>query len=265
MVEGNASGVMCSYNAENGMPSCANGWLLEQVLREEWKRPEAVVVTDGGAVNNLLGPPVNAPSAAAAAAMALNAGSDINDGHAYAALADAIRQNLTSEATLDAALTRSLTQLFRTGLFDPLDSVEWSQVPMSAINSTEHQAINHEAALQSIVLLQNEPPRTQAAGTDSPQPLLPLPRAVNIAVVGPMAEARTGLLSDYASEQPCEDGSDECIPSIFDAIQVENSKGGGGGGGKGKVTTAAGVDVRSKRTDGIAAALALVKAADTEG
>jgi hypothetical protein len=43
----------CSYNAENGVPSCANGWLLNEVLRERWGRPDAVVVTDSGALLNL--------------------------------------------------------------------------------------------------------------------------------------------------------------------------------------------------------------------
>lgn len=49
---------MCSYNAENGRPSCANGELLNGQLRA-WS-PDAVVSTDCGAINNLLGPPVNA-------------------------------------------------------------------------------------------------------------------------------------------------------------------------------------------------------------
>ena len=52
-------GVMCSYNAENGHPSCANSQLLTGQLRA-WS-PDAIVSTDCGAINNLLGPPVNAP------------------------------------------------------------------------------------------------------------------------------------------------------------------------------------------------------------
>lgn len=34
--EGKVSGIMCSYNAVNGVPSCANDWLLKQVLRGDW-------------------------------------------------------------------------------------------------------------------------------------------------------------------------------------------------------------------------------------
>ena len=30
------SGLMCSYNSMNGVPSCANDWLLKEVARGEW-------------------------------------------------------------------------------------------------------------------------------------------------------------------------------------------------------------------------------------
>jgi len=34
--EGNAGGIMCSYNAVNGVPSCANSYLLNTIAREQW-------------------------------------------------------------------------------------------------------------------------------------------------------------------------------------------------------------------------------------
>ena len=34
--EGKVSGIMCSYNAVNGVPSCANNWLLTTLLRDSW-------------------------------------------------------------------------------------------------------------------------------------------------------------------------------------------------------------------------------------
>ena len=36
VARGGAKGVMCSYNAINGVPSCVNGWLLTTVLRGQW-------------------------------------------------------------------------------------------------------------------------------------------------------------------------------------------------------------------------------------
>ena len=240
---GNASGLMCSYNAENGVPSCANGWLLNTVLRDQWSRPDAVVTTDSGAVQNLRGAPAFAPTDAAAAAWALNNGTDINDGHGFPALPDAIAQGLTHETTVDQALRRALTQLFAAGLFEPDPStVSWTSIPANAINSSAHQAANMDAALQSFVLLRNE------------NALLPLKRGMTIAVVGPQAEGRSSLLSDYATEEPCDDGTDECIVSIADAFRAINRAP--------RVTSATGVDINSDDASGIPAALKLAQAAD---
>ena len=71
---------MCSYDAENGHPSCANGWLLNTVLRERWNQPHALVTTDCGAVSNMRGPPTHAPDDPHAAAWTINNGTDIEMG-----------------------------------------------------------------------------------------------------------------------------------------------------------------------------------------
>ena len=36
VIKGGAMGVMCSYNAINGVPSCANNFLLQTTLRDAW-------------------------------------------------------------------------------------------------------------------------------------------------------------------------------------------------------------------------------------
>merc|ERR1719361_1240101 len=35
--KGKVSGLMCSYNAVNGVPSCASPWLLQTMARDAWK------------------------------------------------------------------------------------------------------------------------------------------------------------------------------------------------------------------------------------
>lgn len=75
-----------------------------------------------------------------------------------------------------------------------------------------------------------------------------------IAVVGPQADARSGLLSDYAVEQACADGSDSCIVSITDAIRAEN--------GGAVVTSSQGVEVNSLKVSGIPKAIAAAREAD---
>jgi len=44
---------MCSYNALNGQPACANEWLLKTKLRQEWQF-DGYVVSDCGAVGDIL-------------------------------------------------------------------------------------------------------------------------------------------------------------------------------------------------------------------
>lgn len=249
MMEGNASGVMCSYNGENGFPSCANGWLLRTILRERWNRPHAVVVTDSGAVKNLMGPPVNAVSECAAASMAINNGSDMNDGPEFQYLPQAVAQGLTDETKVDEALKRNMRQLFQVGLFDPPSSVEWTSIPASVINSTEHQRINAEAAEQAVVLLRND---------DDVLPLDPNDDRQKIAVVGPQALTKQGLLSDYATEQACvptptQSDTFYCITSIAEAVAAIAPN---------RTFAAAGVDVNSNDDSRIAEAVSVARGAD---
>ncbi len=57
----------------------------------------------------------------------------------------------------------------------------------------------YEAALQSFVLLKNGPP--PSTSSKESVPVLPLKIGSKIAVLGPQAVAREGLLEDYAADQ----------------------------------------------------------------
>eukprot|EP00298_Acanthocystis_sp_HF-20_P010442 c18858_g1_i1.p1 GENE.c18858_g1_i1~~c18858_g1_i1.p1 ORF type:complete len:767 (-),score=379.05 c18858_g1_i1:13-2313(-) len=241
-LQGNASGVMCSYNAENGYPSCANDYILNQVLRQQWSQ-DALVTTDCGAISNLMGEPINAPTPEHAVAFALNNGTDIEMGSDLFAnyIESAISKNLTSEAVVTTAARRALLAQFKLGRFDPVDQIEWTNLSIDAVNSTRHQLIQFEAALQSLVLLKNE------------NNFLPLQTGKTVAVLGPQAVAREGLLSDYAADQICYNNYD-CIQTIGEGIQAANFGG--------NTVIASGVDVDSNDSSRIAAALALASSAD---
>jgi beta-glucosidase-like glycosyl hydrolase len=248
--QGGASGVMCSYDAENGHPSCANSYILNDVIRKKWGQTNALVTTDCGAVSNMRGPPVNAKTDEEAAAWTINNGTDLEMGSTIwtNSMKSAVSKGLVTEATVTAAATRAFRGLMVAGRFDPADgakAVSWRSLGTESINSTLHQQINHEAGLQGMVLLKNE------------NGLLPLKAGSKLAVVGPMGMT-TDLMSDYAGgtgEAGCWPHSDQsCILTIAQAIEQAN-KGG-------QTTSAKGVDVNSKSTAGIAAALALARAAD---
>jgi len=249
-VQANASGVMCSYNGENGVPNCANAWLLNEVMRKRWNQPDALVTTDCGAIPNLRGAPARAATPEIAAAWAINNGSDIEGGSSIwrHSLHSAINQGLSSEATVNQALRRSLIQLFQAGRFDPVEKVSWTSITVNSINSTLHQQVSYEAALQSFVLLKNDG-------------VLPLMKGKRIAVLGPQAVARYGLLSDYYGDIVCYSENErpnnkswDCIKTIAEGIAEVNVGG---------VTVAQmGVDINSQRMDGIQPALNAAAAAD---
>ena len=50
--EGRALGIMCSYNAVNGVPMCGNQHLLTDVLRDQWGF-DGYVTSDCGAINDI--------------------------------------------------------------------------------------------------------------------------------------------------------------------------------------------------------------------
>jgi beta-glucosidase-like glycosyl hydrolase len=241
-------GVMCSYNAENGRPSCANDFLLNQQLRS-WS-PEAMVTTDCGAVTNLKLAPVHAPDDMHAAAYALMNGTDLEMGtDLFQYLDKAIAAGLATEERITEAVRRSFRVLFQVGRFDPPEATEWSKYNLDTLNNTFHQQVSYEAALQSLVLLKNSD-----NGGVRGRTTLPLKQGSHVAVVGPQGVTRLGLLSDYAADQMCFGGDEHCIGTVAEGIAAANVGG---------LTTAVqGVDVNSSRTDGVKEALAAAAAAD---
>ena len=183
---------MCADNSPLGQPSCANGYLLNNILREQWNHSEAVITTDCGAVQDMRGAPAHAPSDPIAAAWTINNGTDLEMGSFLLldGLANATRDGLTSEANITRAVTRTLRPLFRAGRFDAVDTVEWSKFGAKDVGAALHLRIRDEAALQSFVLLKHD------------GDVLPLAAGKHIAVLGPQSSGQ-GLFSDYFGDDIC--------------------------------------------------------------
>jgi beta-glucosidase len=176
VTEAKVMSVMPSYNEVNGIPSHANRWLLQQMLREEWGF-QGIAVSDYDAINQLETFHHVVGSKADAARKALETGVDIElpDIDCYGTLVEQIQGGRISEATLDKAVARILRAKFLAGLFenpyvDPENAVKVN-------NSPEHQQLALRAAREAIVLLKNQ------GG------LLPLDRnrIRSLAVIGPNA------------------------------------------------------------------------------
>ena len=157
---------MCSYNAVNGVPSCANKWLLGDILRKSWNFT-GYVTSDSGAVQDILQHHHYTDDWPHTVSAAIKAGCDVESanwppGHAYATggpyikyLPGAVNAGLVSMADLDAALRHALNMRFELGLFDPIEDQPYWHVKPSAVRSPEHLASSLDATRQGLVLLQN--------------------------------------------------------------------------------------------------------------
>ncbi len=182
---GNAYSVMCAYNSLLGAPACASDLLLKDELRTKWQF-KGYVVSDCGAVSDIFEGHHYAKSMAQAAAMAVNAGTDLTCGTEYKDLPEAVAKGYITEATIDQSLKRLFVARIRLGMFDPPASVPFSTIGMDQVSSEQHRALALEAAEKSIVLLKND---------GDTLPLTKLPKS--IAVVGPAADDPDVMLGNY--------------------------------------------------------------------
>ncbi|WP_168120084.1 glycoside hydrolase family 3 N-terminal domain-containing protein [Paenibacillus sp. HB172176] len=149
-VEAGALGVMAAYNEIDGVPCHANSYLLEGILRKEWKF-DGIVMADGCAIDRLTALGGDYPSAAA---LALSAGVDLSLwDKSFTMLEEAVERGLASMEDIDRSVRRVLALKFRLGLFDQPYVDE--SLSASAVGTEESRALNLQLARESAVLLRN--------------------------------------------------------------------------------------------------------------
>jgi beta-glucosidase len=189
LVDAHADSTMCSYNAINGPPACADTFLLQKTLRDQWGF-HGYVTSDCGAVDDIFSGHHFAPDLEHASALAVKAGTDTTCGDEYVTLVKAVKDGLIKESEIDTAVKRLFTARMRLGMFDPPTDVPFNQIPMSEVNSPAHRQLALRAARESIVLLKNNG-------------ILPLkPSVKTIAVIGPNAESLPAIEGNYQGVPP---------------------------------------------------------------
>lgn len=153
--EGKPETIMSAYNKINGVYANENGYLLKQILREEWGF-DGAVVTDWGASNDHV--------------LGVKNGSTLempNPGFDSAReLVKAVQRGELPEKYVDDRLTELLRLVDKTGK----KAEKKTDIPVE-----EHHRLAKKAAAESIVLLKND------AG------ILPLARETRVAVIGEYA------------------------------------------------------------------------------
>jgi beta-glucosidase len=173
---GHPGSVMCAYNRVNGVYACENDYLLNQVLKSDWRYP-GYVMSDWGATHSTI------PAA--------NNGLDQESGWMFdvtpyfsAALHEAVLDGYVSPARLDDMDHRILRSMFENGLFDHPVAGDRSD----SIDYAGHLKIAQADAEEAIVLLKNR------------GALLPLTAsAKRIVLIG--GHADVGVLSGGGSSQ----------------------------------------------------------------
>ncbi|CAF3378305.1 unnamed protein product [Rotaria sp. Silwood1] len=186
--------IMCSFNAVNGIPACANQFLLETIARESYHL-DGFVVSDCGAVATIMDGHHYTSTVQDTVAVALHAGTDLNCGDFYSKHTQEALDNKTIvEADIDKALQRTFNILIRLGYFDPPEQQPYRKLSKLDVDTVEARRLSLEAAQESIVLLKN---------INNALPLnIDQLKNKKIALIGPTANATVLMQGNYYGQAP---------------------------------------------------------------
>ncbi|XP_035663483.1 probable beta-D-xylosidase 6 [Branchiostoma floridae] len=191
-VEAGTYSIMCSYNSIRGVPACANKELLTDILRDSWGF-HGYVVSDEGAVENIMVQHHYTKTFEETAAAAVNAGTNLDLtisklSNAYNHISKAVAGGLISNQTLTKRVKPLFYTRMRLGEFDPPQMNPYSKLSVTdVVQSADHRELAVEVALKTFVLLKNN---------DSVLPLSG--KVTTLAVVGPFADNLPALYGDYS-------------------------------------------------------------------
>lgn len=229
---------MTSFNEISGVPSSANDFLLDDVLRGEWGF-DGFVVTDYTSINEMV-PHGFSKDEKHAGEQALNAGVDMDmqGGIFLNHLKQLVEEDKVSSKRINEAARRILLMKYRLGLFD--DPYRYSDEVREeeTIYKDEYMAVAKEAATKSMVLLKNL------------NNALPLKKNAKIALIGPLAKDEAHILGSWAAEG---DRQGKAI-SVYEGLEnmgiLEN------------IQYAKGCDIDSESKEGFKEALEAAKNSD---
>ena len=184
---------MCSYNSLNGVPTCADPYLLQDILREHWgwTNDNQYVTSDCDAIQNIYLPHAYTNNSQQAVADAMNAGADLNCGTYYQThLPIAYSEGLFNESVIDRAIVRLYSALIKVGYFDPASATPYRSLTWSDVSTPASEQLALRAAEEGITLLKND-------GT------LPLKNTnVSVALIGSWSNASTQMQGNYYGIAP---------------------------------------------------------------
>ena len=196
VTEAGVEAVMGAYNRTLDEPCCASNLLIKEILRGKWAF-KGHFVSDCWAIRDFHEYHKITKTPEESAALALNAGCDLNCGCTYPMLTVAHKQGLVTEEAINTALERLLRTRFKLGMLDLTtgsasdqantpETGRWGKLGREIINCEKHRQLALKTAYKSIVLLKND------------NNLLPLDSSPKkMVVVGPAAANAHTLFGNY--------------------------------------------------------------------
>ncbi|MDP9112134.1 MAG: glycoside hydrolase family 3 C-terminal domain-containing protein [Acidobacteriota bacterium] len=175
--------LMPGFEALNGVPATGNQFILQRILRGEWKF-KGMVVSDYTAIPEMIQHGY-AANPADAARKALLAGVDMEmvSTTYFDHLKSLVQRGMVDRKTIDAAVRNILRLKFQLGLFDEDPTAPFAAPPAEALETAKR------LATESVVLLKNE------------THILPLAKSsAKVAVIGPLADSPLDQMGTWAMD-----------------------------------------------------------------
>lgn len=195
------AGVMGAYNRINGEACCASPTFIKKLLRESWGF-QGYFVSDCGAVPDIVYHHRLAANPLKGAAMALNAGCDLECGRFYRLLPLSYGLHYITKETLLQSVTRLFAVRSALGMFK--EDCPYNEISPDQNALLSHEELSVKMAEKGLVLLENNG-------------ILPLkPNAQRIIVVGYNAENDLAYLGNYY-------GTPKRYCKVPEAVKSKNS------------------------------------------
>ncbi len=183
-VDAGVASVMVSFNEVDGVPASGNKWLVDDVLRKQWKF-NGFVVSDYTGIPEMSNHGMG--DAQTVNALSMNAGVDMDMvGEGFLnTMKKSIQEGKVTLAQINKACERILISKYQLGLFD--DPYRYCNEQRSAteVFTAANRAEARRIAAQSFVLLKNNN-------------VLPIASGKKIALVGPLADAKENMTGTWS-------------------------------------------------------------------
>eukprot|EP01084_Bolivina_argentea_P283729 486020_1 len=182
---------MCSYNEENGVPSCSNKELITNLLRKTYGF-NGYIVSDCGAVSNVEKTHHYTNTTVDTITSVFSAGMDINCGvYTQQHTVNAINSNSNLLPIIQESIYNAFLVQMRLGMFDDINDVPWSNLSKVDVATNASLTLSYEASQQLVVLLKNNN-------------ILPIKeyKNISIALIGPNAASTACLVGNDNGKAP---------------------------------------------------------------